>query len=131
MREAVAQDGRARKIALHLRALEESLLNPAVRRSRLRLMDLLAEDFQEFGSSGRVWTRGSIIDLLEKETALTTTRIEDFHCALLAPEIALVTYKTVRTHETTGERMASLRSSVWKHTNGVWKMRFHQGTRTQ
>lgn len=115
----------------HLRELEKSLLDPAVRRNRARLLGILAEDFLEFGSSGRVWTRKTIIDLLAKETAFVPPEIEDFHCAILAPELALVTYRTVRNDEKSGERLESLRSSIWTCATGEWKMRFHQGTRTQ
>ena len=118
------------EVPAHLRELEQSLLDPAVRRSRARLLELLADDFLEFGSSGRVWTRKTIIDLLAKETAFVPPAIEEFQCALLAPDLALVTYRTARTDEKSGERLASLRSSVWTHTAGQWKMRFHQGTRT-
>lgn len=118
------------EIAEHLRKLEQSLLQPAVRRNRTRLMELLADEFQEFGSSGRVWTRKTIIDLLAKETAFVPPDIEEFECALLAPELALVTYRTARFDEKTGERLASLRSSIWSCATGEWKMRFHQGTRT-
>jgi hypothetical protein len=118
-------------VAARLRELEQSLLDPAVRHNRARLLALLAEDFLEFGSSGRVWTRKTIIDLLAKETAFIPPQIEEFQCALLAPELALVTYRTVRTDEKSSERLASLRSSIWTCATGEWKMRFHQGTRTQ
>ena len=41
----------------HLRELEESLLQPEVRKSRT-LAELLDDDFIEFGSSGRsIWRR--------------------------------------------------------------------------
>ncbi len=119
------------EITAHLRGLEQSLLQPAVRRNRARLMELLADDFLEFGSSGRVWTRKTIIDLLARETAFIPPEIEEFHCALLAPELALVTYRTARFDEETGEKLASLRSSIWTCATGEWRMRFHQGTRTQ
>ena len=121
----------AASLTARLRELEQSLLDPAVRRNRARLLALLAEDFLEFGSSGRVWTRKTIIDLLAKETAFVPPQIEEFRCAMLAPELALVTYRTVRTDEKSSERLASLRSSIWTFSTGEWKMRFHQGTRTQ
>ncbi|MFP5237614.1 MAG: DUF4440 domain-containing protein [Acidobacteriota bacterium] len=124
-----AQDSTS--LAVRLRELEQSLLDPAVRRNRARLLALLADDFLEFGSSGRVWTRKTIIDLLAKETAFVPPQIEEFRCAMLAPELALVTYRTVRTDEKSSERLASLRSSIWTCTTGEWRMRFHQGTRTQ
>ncbi len=126
----VTQNGRNEKAAAHLRTLEESLLDTAVRRDGDRLRELLAEDFLEFGSSGRVWTRKSIIDLLATETNFFRPAIEEFQCSFLSEKVALVTYHTVRNDAKTGERLASLRSSIWVLHDGQWRMRFHQGTRT-
>lgn len=120
-------NGRARS---QLRRLEQSLLEPAVRRDGDRLRQLLAEDFLEFGSSGRVWTRKAIIDLLAAETGFLAPEIEDFQCSMIGGKVALVTYRTVRVDAGSGERLCSLRSSVWVRQDGVWRMRFHQGTRT-
>ena len=116
--------------AAQLRELEESLLDTGVRHDRSRLRSILAEDFVEFGSSGRAWTRNSIIDLLAAEMEFFPPAIEDFRCAFLSAEVALVTYRTVRTDPNSGEVRASLRSSIWTHEAGAWRMRFHQGTRT-
>lgn len=113
-----------------LRKLEESLLDTAVRRDRRKMRSMLAENFLEFGSSGRIWTRNSIIELLSQETAFVPPAIEDFRCAFLSQEVALVTYRTVRTDPDSGEVLASLRSSIWTNESGSWRMRFHQGTRT-
>jgi hypothetical protein len=120
----------AERASTQLRKLEESLLDTAVRRDGERLRQLLADDFLEFGSSGRVWTRKSIIDLLATETNFFPPQIEEFQCSFLSDKVALVTYRTVRTDAKTGERLASLRSSIWTRTDGEWRMRFHQGTRT-
>lgn len=113
-----------------LRKLEESLLDAAVRRDGDRLRQLLADDFLEFGSSGRVWTRRSIIDLLATESNFFAPAIEEFQCTFLSEHVALVTYRTVRTDSKSGEHLVSLRSSVWTRNDGEWRMRFHQGTRT-
>jgi glyoxylase I family protein len=125
------QNGRgADRTWSQLRKLEQSLLDVAVRRDEVRLRQLLAEDFMEFGSSGRVWTRKSIIDMLAAETNFQPPEIEEFQCSLIGEKTALVTYRTVRVDAPTGERMASLRSSIWVRRDGEWRMRFHQGTRT-
>jgi hypothetical protein len=116
--------------AAQLRKLEESLLDTAVRRDRKKMRSMLAENFLEFGSSGRVWTRKSIIELLSQETAFVPPAIEDFNCAFLTDDVTLVTYRTVRTDPESGEVLASLRSSIWTNESGAWRMRFHQGTRT-
>jgi len=54
-------------IRAHLRACEEALLDAVVRRDRERVAALLSEDFQEFGSSGRVWSREEILEQLATE----------------------------------------------------------------
>jgi hypothetical protein len=113
-----------------LRRLEQSLLDSAVRRDGERLQQLLAEDFLEFGSSGRVWTRKTIIDLLGTELNFFPPSIEEFDCRFLSEKVVLVTYRTVRNDAKTGERLCSLRSSLWTRQDGEWRMRFHQGTRT-
>jgi hypothetical protein len=67
-----------------LRALEERLLDPQVRRDRLWIASLLAPEFVEFGSSGRIFTRNAILDLLESETACRT-ELADFRTQHPAP----------------------------------------------
>ena len=116
-------------ICAHLRACEGALLDPSLRRNRRRVSELLAEDFLEFGSSGRVWTREQILDLLETED-YQPPAMEDFKCALIAGGVALVTYRTIRINPHTEERAATLRSSLWTRESGKWRVRFHQGTRT-
>jgi hypothetical protein len=116
-------------LATVLRQNEEALLDPAVRRNRERVEKLLAEDFLEFGSSGRVWTRDQIFDLLATEP-YTPFVIEDFAYVLLSEDVALVTYRAVGKDAQSGEEIASLRSSIWINKQGIWRLRFHQGTRT-
>jgi hypothetical protein len=120
----------AEKASARLRMLEESLLDSNVRHDGNRLRELLAEDFLEFGSSGRVWTRRAIIEMLDTETNFYPPAIEEFQCSFLSEQVALVTYRTVRNDTKAGERLASLRSSIWTFVDGDWRMRFHQGTRT-
>jgi len=115
-------------IAAHLEACERTLLDPDVRRDRARVAALLAEDFQEFGSSGAVWTRETILNLLQTED-YAPPEMEDFACHSIAEGIALVTYRTVRVDADSGVKALVLRSSIWIEKAGVWRVRFHQGTR--
>lgn len=117
------------RAAAQLRRLEESLLDPAIRRDGERLRTILTEDFLEFGSSGRVWTRMSIIELLASEKNFRPPVIEDFQCSMLTDKVALVTYRTQRSDGRSGEQLESLRCSIWTRHEGEWRMRFHQGTR--
>ncbi len=80
-------------------------------------MGLIADDFVEFGRSGRVWTRETIRQLLEGPPG-DAVLIEAFEVALLADDVALVTYRAAGAN----------RSSIWVRHDGRWKLRFHQGT---
>lgn len=107
-----------------LRELEQRLLLPEVRRNRTAVSALLAEEFREFGSSGRIFDKQQILDLLGSEPEQRMA-LEDFGAWMLSAEIALVTYRAVRP----GSGAASLRSSVWVRRDGRWQLIFHQGTR--
>ncbi|MDF2987101.1 MAG: hypothetical protein K0R50_2611 [Eubacterium sp.] len=72
-----------------LLSLEESLLKPNIRRSSEALADLIADDFIEIGSSGRVYRKKDIIGTLNSEAAGNTTLL-DFKVKLLSSEVALV-----------------------------------------
>jgi hypothetical protein len=52
------------------RELEERLLEPDFRKSAKDIMDLLADEFIEFGSSGRVFNKQQIIESLQKQQGL-------------------------------------------------------------
>jgi hypothetical protein len=109
----------------HLRELEESLLRSDVRKSA-RLLELLDDAFIEHGSSGRVYTKRDLVDTLMAETPVVQTT-SDFAVELLAPDVALVTY---RIHRHSSPPVHTLRSSVWRRREGRWTMVFHQGTVT-
>ncbi len=114
-------------IAAHLLSLEQALLDPALRRDRARVSELLTEDFVEFGSSGRKWTRPEILDLLATEEYIPPV-IENFECHPIAAGVVLATYSTVRVNAQSGARTVVLRGSIWTSSSGVWRVRFHQGT---
>ena len=73
--------------------LEEALLLPEVRASTAKLTELLAEDFVEFGSSGRIFDKGSIIASLTNATQSLRCSVEDFSIRRLCDDTALVTYR--------------------------------------
>jgi hypothetical protein len=84
------------ELAAHLFHLEQQLLEPSTHRDTTALTSLLAEDFREFGSSGRVYTRQQIIDALATESPRTITLSEP-RCQQLAEDLALLTYRSTRT----------------------------------
>jgi len=115
------------RIAADLLRREQALLDPVVRRDRARVSALLSDDFEEFGASGRVWTRNETLELLATERFVPPV-IEDLACRRIADGVVLVTYRTVRTEVESGDRSIALRSSLWSNESGTWRLRFHQGT---
>lgn len=110
-----------------LRELEESHLRSDVRSSPESLQALLADDFVELGSSGRVFDRAAVIATLPGQPAFES-RIDDFVVRSLSPEIALTTYRLSVWAMCGGQAKVTLRSSVWVHRAGRWLLVFHQGT---
>jgi hypothetical protein len=115
----------------HIRALEEQLLRPDVRSSAEKVARLLADDFVEIGSSGRVFDKQKIIEALRDEAAEGRSppqKADELTVRFIAENVALVTYRIVRRTSITGEEIQTLRSSIWKLIDGRWQMMFHQGT---
>ena len=114
-------------LAEFLLELEKKLLDPALRRQPEQLAPLLADDFVEFGSSGRSYDKKQVLYLLRRQLAARLT-IEEFHLVELSPDAALVRYRA-RSEPADGRaEKHSLRSSVWVQSKGEWRMIFHQGT---
>ena len=111
----------------HLRKLEESLTKPETRRSAEELGRLLADDFREFGGSGRVFDKRQIIDALQNQPAVQLW-LDDFQVRCLAPDVVLVTYRGNCRFPASDKVSHSLRSSIWRNRDGRWEVVFHQGT---
>src|SRR5690348_2200111 len=115
--------------AVYFFELETSLHKTHVRNCADAVSALLADDFIEFGSSGRVWDKSSIIASMQREKLDQQITVEDFAARELAPDVVLVTYAS---QNVAGKqlRFPTLRSSIWRRFDGKWQMIFHQGTRT-
>jgi hypothetical protein len=103
---------------------ELRLLDPEIRRSPELVGALLHPDFHEFGASGRIWDRASILAALAGEDEpggrpSTTSRIKGVQ---LAPDLVHLTFDT----DDNGRR--AHRSSLWRLTEEGWLLYFHQGT---
>ena len=109
------------------RQLEERLLQPELRRSPQLLATLLADDFIEFGSSGRIFDKSQAIAVLQHEVTDKFT-LTDFQTKVLAADVVLTTYQTARHSDETDQITTSLRSSIWKFLEGRWQVVFHQRT---
>ncbi len=102
--------------------LELSLLEPTLRHSAEHLNRMLADEFIEFGSSGRIYTKKDMLEHLPLEASKIFI-VEDFKILELSDKVILATYKA------TIDDQCSIRSSIWKLYGDVWQMVFHQGTK--
>src|SRR5579885_1516520 len=74
----------------HIRDLEQALLRPEVRQSRDALEALLADDFVEFASDCRRYTKAEVIAALHRESPCVRT-LTDFRFTVLAENVVLAT----------------------------------------
>ncbi len=121
----------------HLRELEESLLDPKVRKDPVRVSALMADDFLEYASSGRVYDKAQIIEEMLHEPPIHLG-LTEYRVTPLADGIALARYIGLRYFdppspaaagaEETPPPRRSLRSSLWRREDGRWRLFFHQGT---
>ena len=87
-------------------------------------MPLLDDDFVEFGASGAVWDEASDLAAM---AGLASAEGDGIACAdvrgvRLADDVVHVTYTAA------WRGVVSGRSSVWRRTDGGWRLYFHQGT---
>ena len=90
--------------------LEQRLLNPAMRGSPAAVIPLLHPEFLEFGSSGRVYTKDTIVQMMVQEPGVVKMR--DFEVREVSDDVALVTYRTIGQ-----EGRETRRSSIWLRRN--------------
>ena len=116
------------EVVQELKRLEETLLRPEVRRSREEMDALLADDFIEYGRSGRIYDKAAILEIANRSFDGRLS-LYKFSARALAPSVALVTYSSLLRH-VDGSESHSLRSSIWSRTEKGWRLVFHQGTPT-
>ena len=108
-----------------LRALEEELWREETRFHRRRMDEVIAEDFFEFGRSGRIYRREDTL-AIPRGPIDAVLPLPDFKARLLGPNVAQVTYNSAVTYH--GVVYHARRSSIWSRTGTGWALRFHQGT---
>jgi len=113
-----------------LRHLEQRLHTTDVRKDIAQLERLLHKDFVEFGRSGKVYSRASILKLLLQEAPVSLIWSQDYVVQELENKTALLTYKSAKLEPDGSLSRFSLRSSLWQLGDEGWQLRFHQGTAT-
>jgi len=84
----------------------------------------LAHLLHEIGMSGRFWTRAEVrqalaVELTENPGTAEVTEIEG---KVSGPSLITLTYRSTRD----GRR--ARRNSLWRCSDGTWRLVFHQGT---
>jgi hypothetical protein len=100
---------------------ELALLDPRVRRDPAQVRALLHPDFVEYGASGRVWDRTSVVEATGGGTDPIEAR--DLEPRRVGEDVVLLTYRSVAAGR------EALRSSTWiRDAAAGWLLLFHQGT---
>jgi hypothetical protein len=114
-----------------LEALEVELHQPVVRWDVARLDSLIHDEFQEFGRSGASYTKADIVASLLAAAQHARVVADNFLVRRLAPDVALLTYRSAHALPDGTLHRHTLRSSIWQRSGNGWQMSFHQGTPTE
>jgi hypothetical protein len=108
---------------------EKAIVDAQKRRDVTAVDALLAEDFREIGSSGRMFCKSDVLDGI-KESQIVDCSFEEFRFLRVDSTCVIVTYVTTATRILQGleQSRRAYRSSTWVERNGAWRIIFHQGT---
>ncbi|MFC1954572.1 DUF4440 domain-containing protein [Chloroflexota bacterium] len=109
-----------------IRTLEEKLARSSVRNPVQDISELIADEFIEYGSSGRIFDKSQVIEGLQSREPVEII-LSDFDVKSLASDVILATYRA-EIHQSDERIKHSLRSSIWGFTEERWQIIFHQGT---
>lgn len=107
--------------------LEIALLDDKKRKSKQFLNDILADDFLEIGSSGKIYSKKDVLTVLHAESS-SRYDITHFEVKELATNIMQTRYTVRQINNAKNITITSSRSSLWRFSDGKWQIFFHQGT---
>lgn len=91
------------------------------------LAELIDNEFIEIGSSAVIYDKAEVLRWLASDDQ--SERIgTSFKAHPLAENIILLTYISNIKDTPLAESKQAIRSSIWRLTDGQWRMVFHQGT---
>jgi hypothetical protein len=111
-----------------LRSREPIFHRPEHGTTRADFEALMAPDYWEVGASGRIYSRGDVLDVLERRYAdpaydpMEGHEVSDFACRAVSDDTWLATYDLRQ-----GDR-DTRRVTVWRNVAGRWVLVYHQGT---
>ena len=101
--------------------LEVKISSKSVRSNPLALLELIHDEFEEFGKSGKIFKKKDIVSELPKWPH-TEIHLSDIRFTRLSNEAILIKYLCVSNDKKTN------RSSIWVKESESWQIIFHQGT---
>ncbi|MFA9285835.1 DUF4440 domain-containing protein [Comamonas sp. SY3] len=112
-----------------LSQLEAQLHLPEIRHHQPEhVSQLLHPAFEETGRSGQRYTRETVVEALRAESNAAEIVADGYAATVLAPGVALLTYRSALCDAQGTRSKHTLRSSIWLLTDGRWQLRYHQGT---
>ena len=99
------------------------------RQNRVLLEKLIHSDFHEIGRTGVSYVFESIIDMMltEKSSSLIV-HSQNYKCVELDTTVQLLLYKSALVDENGLVGSYTKRCSIWALVDGLWQLKFHQGT---
>jgi len=104
-----------------IQKLEVKISSKSVRSSPSLLSELLHDQFEEFGKSGKIFKKEDIVSELPKWTHFEI-ELSNVRFTRLSSKSILIKYLC------TSNGTKSNRSSIWVKNSETWQMIFHQGT---
>jgi hypothetical protein len=125
----LSTESKLREILQELRSREPVFHRPEFGTTRADFEAMTEENFWEVGASGRRYSRGHVLHVLEDRHQVAshlaledTWEATDFACRELGSDTYLLTYTLAQ-----GQRKTR-RATVWRRSAAGWKIVFHQGT---
>jgi len=104
-----------------VKSLETELLTREVRENPKRIAELLHNQFEEFGKSGKTYDKKSIVEELPTFDYLEI-QISKIEPTVLSENVIMLKYQS------TMSGLKANRTSIWVNENRKWQMIHHQGT---
>lgn len=116
-------------LAEEIKILEETLLHSDFRNNPQLLDELLADDFEELGSNGKVTSKDEVVQWLLTKEGTPQWSLTEFRIRQVTPDLVLAVYRARQKDRLDDTYQGSMRSSLWQRNGAAWKMIFHQGTK--
>jgi hypothetical protein len=118
-------------LAADMRACEEALLHGDFADDMVALDRLLAPEFVEVGSNGRVSERAQVVGWLLRKDPAARWALDDLLVHEIAHGVRLVRYRAKQILPEPAPGNGALHSSIWCFNREMqcWQLRFHQATK--